>query len=210
MKKLNQQGIAHPVVVVVVALVLAGIGYGGYRVYDSNQKTKKSLGNTSQTKEKNLTTNTPDVTQKTTSNNFDCDGKFTLSVPKDWFSFRLENGGNCTISSTKQSELPAVGTHTGENVSFVFSTFPDTTLGLDAWADKFFKDKETYPETVISKETIKFDNGQSALLVLTEGGHYSTKDYNLFYKKGSLGIITDWDSTSKLSDKALEVVKTIN
>lgn len=212
--KNNQEGIAH-IAVIVVVLVTVVIGVVGWKVWDNNNNQDNKSKNTStQTKSSTPETKTSDADEKATDNNFDCNGEFSLTSPTDWFAFQLDNGSGvktCNVANVEASKLPPVGNLAGENISFAFNTYPDTTSSLETWSDDYFKGtQEDYPVTVVSKETIKLNNGQPALLVRGDGGHYDKKDYFFIYKKNNLIIFTSWDSTSKLSDRAKEVVKTIN
>lgn len=48
MKKLNQHGIAHIVLILLAVVVLAGAGFAGWRVYESKKDKKPSTSQTSQ------------------------------------------------------------------------------------------------------------------------------------------------------------------
>ncbi len=201
--KNDQSGIAHVAMLVLVVVVIGVVGFVGWKVWDNRNIKNNST-----------TVVTPGNKVKTVVKNFDCKGEFSLTPPDDWFAFQLDNGSGvktCYVADVESSKLPPVGNLAGDNISFAFNTYPDITSSLEAWSDEYFKGTQSsYPVTVVSKETIKLNNGQSALLVRGDGGHYNKKDYFFMYKKNNLIIFTSWDSTSKLSDKAKEVIKTIN
>lgn len=196
-----------------IVLGIVALGLLGFIIFTAYQAQNKPAPQPAAPQTTSQTNNANSTPAEKPKNNFDCKGLFSLYVPDSLYAYDHDNGSgvsNCVVASVKANGLPPVGNLAGDGISFVFTTSQGVTQAVDAWADAFFKDSESnYKITVVNKTTVTLNSGQDALLVRGDGGHYGTKDYYFFYKKGDLGIMTSWDSTSKLSDKAKEVVLTI-
>lgn len=211
MNKLNTKGFGA--VEILLVLVIVGIFGGvGYYVYQANRKDSPPSPAIETTKKEPAQDDVPSLIGQDGLVN--CNDEFVLSIPEGWYAYHLDNEyKQCTISNVPRSDLLPVGSLSGDDIDFVFQTEPDLKLNFNDWV-KDYSDNQIansiYPAKILSKETIKLDNGSSAILIYTEGGHYNTKDTTFMYKKGELGIITFWRSDSKLADQAIEIVKTLN
>lgn len=123
MKKLNQTGVAHLVAILVV-VVIGIVGFTGWKVYDSNQKTKKSLDNASNsgtvTSQKKTDTKSEMKKEDTTTiptgfiaykNNL-----YTLYYPSTWtLSSNDFDSGGTAIASTFELEVHNPAKKTSSN-----------------------------------------------------------------------------------------------
>lgn len=90
MKKLNQTGAAHLVAILIV-VVLGIVGFTGWKVYDSNQKTKKSLDNASSNNAA-IVEKKKSPPEETTVKYESKDLGFSFSYPKDWGDATIQAG----------------------------------------------------------------------------------------------------------------------
>lgn len=214
MKKLNQSGIAHLAAIFLVVVVVA-VGGAGWYVWQNN-KTENTKNEQSNSSYEDEIGNTFKLVE--TGNPISCNNTFEITIPDDWHVYYVNNEGDvlkqCVVSNVTSDKFPPVGSLDGENIDFTFVTYPAKQFSLDDIVNMFEEDGEerdgAYPYDVLSKESIKLNNGDEAMLVYTDGGHYQTEDTHFFHIKDEDVIYTAWRTNSKLADNALQAVKTVN
>ncbi len=210
MKKLEQKGFG-PIEIILVVVVVVILGFVGWFVWNqrnvASDKATSDAAKVEQSEEVDATDE--DTEEQANTKKYNCNDDFTIEVPKDWYTYHLDNEyEQCTVSNLPKSELPPVGSLSGKNVSFVFGVNEKVSKSLTVWA----RESATggYPAEITDEEELTLDNGDKAILIRTEGGHYNTEDYHFYYIKDGVGRATGWRADSQLSDQALESVKTIS
>lgn len=142
---------------------------------------------------------------------FTCNSVFSIRHPKN-LTATVTDDSQCLVSNTTRDAFPPVGPVNPDQIGLFIDIQPTSFKTAKAYLDDFIKAaNKDHPMEVQSTESFKLDNGDTALLARTYGGHpVKYTGYSFVYVTQGKAITTTYGKNTKHKQLIDSMLRTID